>query len=382
MTFEEFFTKKKIDIHQLAKAEPELYSEFKSHFTAMGEKSFDHTKKFWFNKLRRLYHLQEPAKAITQMEAQVASQAEPLSSPTIEQKPVIVGTNQPQTEKESAAGKPAAFKPRFNPRNIPAKTEVSPEKEEQPENTLQPEIPAPAVKKPGFRPRNIKPVSGMPSEDAQTTESRPGQTVLPDTPQGTNPGNDAETPKPAYKPKFNIRNIPKKAPAANEEAEGKAGEEALPKPAEPAETPEENNEQSRPVYKPKFNMKTLPKKPAVTEEQTGGNGQKETVPEQSEPVEQAEQTEKTEENKEQPKPAYKPKFNMRNLPKKAPEPENTAREEEAEKESQPKIISVEKEPRGSATTDPETEEVPAESKPRPAYKPRFNMKNIKPKSED
>src|ERR1700735_890808 len=57
MTFEEFFKKKRIDLAALEKAEPLLFSEFKTHFGQMGEKSFDHTKKYWFNKLRRQYHL-------------------------------------------------------------------------------------------------------------------------------------------------------------------------------------------------------------------------------------------------------------------------------------------------------------------------------------
>ena len=57
MTFDEFFTKKRIDLAAFEKAEPALLSEFKTHYEQMGEKSFDHTKKYWFNKLRRQYHL-------------------------------------------------------------------------------------------------------------------------------------------------------------------------------------------------------------------------------------------------------------------------------------------------------------------------------------
>src|ERR1700710_2717457 len=52
MDFEEFFRKKKIDLVALEQGEPALFSEFKVHFEQMGEKSFDHTKKYWFNKLR------------------------------------------------------------------------------------------------------------------------------------------------------------------------------------------------------------------------------------------------------------------------------------------------------------------------------------------
>jgi hypothetical protein len=57
MTFEEFFKKKRIDLAALEKAEPALFSEFRTHFEQMGEKSFDHTKKYWFNKVRRQYLL-------------------------------------------------------------------------------------------------------------------------------------------------------------------------------------------------------------------------------------------------------------------------------------------------------------------------------------
>ena len=57
MTFDEFFKKKRIDLAALEKAVPALFSEFKDHFERMGEKSFDHTKKYWFNKLRRQYQL-------------------------------------------------------------------------------------------------------------------------------------------------------------------------------------------------------------------------------------------------------------------------------------------------------------------------------------
>src|SRR6201989_957154 len=61
MTFEEFFKKKKISLVALEQGEPALFSEFKIHYEKMGEKSFDHTKKYWFNKLRlRFPALPEP----------------------------------------------------------------------------------------------------------------------------------------------------------------------------------------------------------------------------------------------------------------------------------------------------------------------------------
>lgn len=63
MTFEEFFQKKKIDLVALGTERPALLDEFRKHFEAMGEKSFDHTKKYWFNKLRRAYPLDSPRKS-------------------------------------------------------------------------------------------------------------------------------------------------------------------------------------------------------------------------------------------------------------------------------------------------------------------------------
>jgi len=57
MTFDEFFKKKRVDLVALERAEPGLFSEFKTHYEQMGEKSFDHTKKYWFNKTRRQFPL-------------------------------------------------------------------------------------------------------------------------------------------------------------------------------------------------------------------------------------------------------------------------------------------------------------------------------------
>lgn len=52
MSFEEFFNKKKINLVLFEKEEPELLLKLKSEYEEMGPKSFDHAKKFWFNKWR------------------------------------------------------------------------------------------------------------------------------------------------------------------------------------------------------------------------------------------------------------------------------------------------------------------------------------------
>ena len=57
MEFELFFQKKKIDLTLLERSEKELFDQFKMEFALMGPKSFDHTKKYLFNKLRLKYKL-------------------------------------------------------------------------------------------------------------------------------------------------------------------------------------------------------------------------------------------------------------------------------------------------------------------------------------
>ncbi|QRY58679.1 hypothetical protein [Sphingobacterium siyangense] len=95
MTFEEFFIKKKIDLKALQAADGPLFEEFKAHYSAMGEKSFDHSKKFWFNKLRKSFHLAEEETVI--------------AKPIVKQ---VIADTASETS-GVAATKPAGFKPRF-----------------------------------------------------------------------------------------------------------------------------------------------------------------------------------------------------------------------------------------------------------------------------
>ncbi|MBC8052060.1 MAG: hypothetical protein H7Y13_03250 [Sphingobacteriaceae bacterium] len=331
MTFEEFFAKKKVDLVQFEKAEPVLYTEFKSHFGAMGGKSFDHTKKFWFNKLRRLYHLTLPEKAVTQVETAIASQAEPLSSPTIEQKPAftprfksanINKTEQtPEPEQET---KPVA-KPAFRPRNIPAKAPETTTSESE-----TPASPAPA-KTPGFKPRNIKPAveSNSILEDAKPEEP------TPDTPTNT----PAKTP--GFRPR-NIKSVASENAADANRSDSRPGQPEIPE--TPITNPAKQEDAAKVGYKPKFKLKNIPRNPAAGEEQTGQPIKKELVPESmpeietdslvesdierntsssiedKTPEQEIQDTdldlrgidnEKSEEEK--PKPAYKPKFNLKNI---------------------------------------------------------------------
>lgn len=329
MTFEEFFTKKKIDLVQLEKAEPTLYSEFKTHFASMGEKSFDHTKKFWFNKLRRLYHLTPPEKAITQIETAIASQAEPLSSPTIEQKPAFTprfkSTNIPKAEpttQEQPATTPVP-KPAFKPRNILTKAvEPKAEESQEPKTESTPvakpafrprniptkapeqkteEIKAeanPPIKSPGFKPRNIKPVSKENAADANRTDSRPGQAEVSDTPI-TNPEKVEEAAKAGYKPKFKLKNIPRNPSSTEDQTGHSIKQESVPEsqPEKQTDSPVESD------IERKISSST-DEKTSEQEIQDNDSDLRGSDDAGSE---------------DKPKPVYKPKFNLKNIKKQNPE---------------------------------------------------------------
>lgn len=216
MTFEEFFKKKRIDLSALQKAEVGLFSEFKTHYQEMGEKSFDHTKKYWFNKLRRQFPL------ATEVKTEKPKNANPLAEQTIT-----------ESLDEQIATPKQGFVPRFKA-NIP-----NPAAEDK---TEEPAV-APPAPKPGFTPRfkaaNLpKPVADEP-EAAKSEEAT--QTPAP--------------PKPGFTPRFKAPNMPK--PAI--EPEEKAPETDVPSAADPAAIPAEKIE-AKPAYKPRFNPKNIPKK--------------------------------------------------------------------------------------------------------------------------
>jgi hypothetical protein len=156
MTFEEFFRKKKISLVALEQGEPALFSEFKIHFEKMGEKSFDHTKKYWFNKLRARF----PAPP----------------EPKVE-KVVIENTLAEQTITETLGEKPAQPAPKvgFTPRfkagaTKPAETTPPPEAKPEVEKTEETKKPASAPV--GFKPR-FKAGVTKPVEPAANTEPTP-----------------------------------------------------------------------------------------------------------------------------------------------------------------------------------------------------------------
>jgi hypothetical protein len=184
MTFEEFLIKKKIDPVQLKNTELAFFSEFNNLFNEMGEKSFDHSKKFWFNKLRRANPLKEEPKpeAITvgapTSDSNLAAETGLLKEEPIKKE--VVGD-------ENTNPKPA-FKPRFKANIIAPAQELLTEPEslipvDAVEKVSDPEIPKHAYK-PRFKAAII--VAELPKVE-KTEEKIPEQIIQP---------------KPAYKPRF------------------------------------------------------------------------------------------------------------------------------------------------------------------------------------
>lgn len=186
MTFEEFFKKKRIDLTRLRRAKPDLYEEFRDHYAQMSEKSFDHTKKYWFNRLRKDFLLEvvEPAKAVVEKEP-VSKAAEVPTSAT-------------------PAAKPAGFKPRFKPgatsapKPVATPTEVPPEVTGAGEASAAPDEKSatPTTKPVGFKPR-FKPGVTATAKKVESDENpKPDPPVPP-------PESPAVSKSLGFKPRFN-----------------------------------------------------------------------------------------------------------------------------------------------------------------------------------
>ncbi|WP_148233561.1 hypothetical protein [Pseudopedobacter saltans] len=189
--------KKKIDLALLRNAEPNLFDQFKSHYALMGEKSFDHTKKYWFNKLRHSYPLSaeeeirlkelfkgektvDKAEAIAieaKTETAVAKPAgfKPKFKAPIVKKEEHIPASSTSTEvsttevnDSSSENKPPEFKPRFKPGVT--KTISSSAEEKQPEE--KPTVDETAVAKPsGFIPRFKAGTTKISSTDTEKTNT-------------------------------------------------------------------------------------------------------------------------------------------------------------------------------------------------------------------
>ena len=145
MIFEEFFKKKRIDLEALEKAEPALFSEFKTRYEQMGEKSFDHTKKYWFNKLRRQYQLAPEVKT------EKVHIANPIAEQTITESLGETSTVPPSPK--------VGFVPKFRAGNMPKPATAAEENKEKPQKEITPPEnstaakPAEAAGKPAYQPR-------------------------------------------------------------------------------------------------------------------------------------------------------------------------------------------------------------------------------------
>jgi hypothetical protein len=284
MLFEEFFKKKRIDLAALQVAEGLLFSEFKDHFEQMGEKSFDHTKKYWFNKLRRRFPL------APEIKTERVHIANPLAEQTITDGLTAPATPSPKV----------GFIPKFRAAAVPAKPV-----EEKPEEIKSAEEPVPAettIPKPAFKPRfNPGMVKPKPAENADPVEEKP------DVNEGTaTPAAETPAAKPGFKPRFNAAMV-KPKPAESTEASENQPEVKEEIPAPSPETPV-----AKPGFKPRFNAAMVKPKPATEDAKAPDEPEVKDAPDAPLAGDEAKPA------GESPiaKPAYKPKFNMKTLPKK------------------------------------------------------------------
>jgi len=247
MTFDEFFKKKRVDLVALEKAEPALFSEFKTHYEQMGEKSFDHTKKYWFNKTRRQFPL------AIEVKTEKPHIANPLAEQTI-------------TESLSEAS-PISATPKtgFVPRFRAAATNPPPQDKKEELPATEPTPPSPKI---GFTPKFR--ASALPKP---VTEDKKDE--LPAASESVIPPAENTAAKPAgFVPRFKMK--PKVE-----------AEESIP-PANDAPPQAPENTEAKPAYKPRF----VPPKTKVEI--------KENTPTAEDTPHAIENTEK--------KPAYKPRF--------------------------------------------------------------------------
>lgn len=225
MTFEEFFKKKKISLTLLQQGDPGMFMEFKSHYEQMGEKSFDHTKKYLFNPLRHKFPAPPEVKAEKVIiENQLAEQTitdtllEPAPSPGFKPrfKAAIIAKpadGQPATaegkpvETNAAPAPSPGFKPRFKAAMVakPAEGQPTPEAEQPtaiPENPAGTTAPAAPV---GFKPRFKAAMAAKPAEEKPEEPAAP---TAPPEDKKEEPAPEETTPKPVgFKPRFNMNKM-------------------------------------------------------------------------------------------------------------------------------------------------------------------------------
>ncbi|MFD0766088.1 hypothetical protein ACFQZI_14590 [Mucilaginibacter lutimaris] len=316
MTFEEFFKKKRIDLVALKAAEPGLFAEFEKHFAQMGEKSFDHTKKYWFNKLRLLYHLVPgPKSEKVHQENQLAEQTivetltdtipaptagfKPRFKPGMAAKPTTTTTSDIKDLpfSESATSTPevnqAATDKDQDPNFRQEKAAMQDIADSTPRITDEDAKTEPATPKPGFKPRfNIKMTKGDGPQTKEFEKEPEPEQATENT--GSAPAAESTTPKPGFKPRFNMKAM---APKPAEE-KGEANEVAQDKPTNAEAAP------AKPGFKPRFNMKMVAPKSAENQEEAVEQPVAQAKPE--EPEKPA-----AEEPVAAPKVGFKPRFNAK-----------------------------------------------------------------------
>src|SRR5690606_35661532 len=195
VTFEEFFTKKKIDVSLLQADNRPLYDDFRLHYALMGEKSFDHTKKFWFNKLRRQYPL--PKAAPEQAErADTQGQADRQRTNT-----VAAPLQKEETSEHTSGGptsatrqnvlsdsqnKPTGFKPRFKSGVTNSAEPQSPAEQKSDAATQQDNpVSKPAGFKPRFKPGVTKTAEPQPDAEQKSDADTHGNGPPASKPAGS-----------------------------------------------------------------------------------------------------------------------------------------------------------------------------------------------------
>lgn len=195
MTFEEFFTKKRIDLVLLQHAKPDLYEEFRDHYAQMSERSFDHTKKYWFNRLRKDFLLEvvEPPKASVPVAA-AAKETDVSQANAPATKPAGSSTAPAGLSSMS----PSGFKPRFKPNMVkPAGGELKEEDGDKPPTPVTKPTGVSSTSPSGFKPR-FKPGVTATAKKVESNEN-----PKPDTPIPSSEPPVAAASKPqGFKPRF------------------------------------------------------------------------------------------------------------------------------------------------------------------------------------
>ena len=375
MLFEEFFKKKKINLVALNEADAMLFAEFKDHYEQMGEKSFDHTKKYWFNKLRRQFPLPaEPKVEKFKAENQIAEQtvANTLTEPTPRDAAPDLSKVEPPVNEQATPAAPApklGFKPKF-------KTVVTP----QPADDATPAPPAEAngipakeptsvpPKKPGFTPRFKAGVTAaaQPAEENKDAPKAEEATVQ-NTETSVDESASTTPPKMGFKPRFKAGVTSAAKPAEESTDDIKSDSSVTETPDQPVA---DTTAPAKMGFTPRF-------KAGVTQAKPAGETVKPVEESEQEPKPQVPE-QKAEAQEGEPAPAklgFKPRFKAGVTNTKPAEEQPEPQKAEAAKEEPPASIE------SPADTPSVEKEIPAT---KPAYKPRFtpNMVKRKPPEEE